>query len=117
MLRTFLITSTVAAVLAIGIPTGSAAPRADGQGPISTVGKATKDAGKTTAKGTKEAVKKTGDVTEDAAQKTATETKNAGKRVEGAADPDKVSARCKDGTVQTARTKIDACRRHGGVKP
>lgn len=114
MLRTFLIASTVSCVLAFGIPTGSPAP--NGQNPISSVGKATKDAGKAAAKGTKEAAKKAGDVTEDAAKKTATETKNAGKRVEGAADPDKVSVRCMDGTVQTAKTRADACRRHGGVK-
>jgi hypothetical protein len=116
MFRSFLTASTIACVMALGIPTGSAALTVDAQSPLSKVGKATKDAGKATVKGTKKAAKKAGDVTEDVAQKTATETKNVGKRVEGAVTPDLKSVRCKDGTVQTGKTNTDACRRHGGVK-
>src|SRR5262245_30304528 len=103
MLRTFLIGSTIAGLMTLGIPTVSAS--GDPQNPISSSGKATKDAGKAVAKGTK-----------GVAEKTVTETKNVGKRIEGAVDSDKVSARCRDGTVQTGKTKADACRRHRGVK-
>ena len=116
MFRTLLTTSAIACVLTLGIPTGSSALSGDAQNPISKVGKATKDAGKGAVKGTTHVAKKVGDVTEDAAQKTATETKNAGKRVEGAVTPDRMSTRCQDGTVQTGKTKTDACLNHGGMK-
>src|SRR6267142_5133057 len=101
MFRTLLTTSAIACVLALGIPTGSAALSGDAQNPVSKVGKTTKDAGKATVKGTKHAAEKAGDVTEDAAKKTAGETKNAGKTVQGAVTPNLTSTRCKDGTVQT----------------
>jgi len=100
MMRTCITASVIAGLLALGMPSGSAA-----QNPISAVGKATKDAGKAVAKGTK-----------GVADKAATETKNVGKTVEGAANPKKVSARCKDNTVQTGKTRTDACRAHLGVK-
>ena len=114
MSRMFLTVSTIVCVLALGIPTGTAGLTGDGQ--LSKIGKATKEAGKDVAKGTKEGAKKAGDVSEDAAKKTAKETKNVGKTVEGAVTPDVKSVRCKDGTVQTGKTNTDACRRHGGVK-
>src|SRR5262245_29717252 len=120
MRRAFLTTSTIACFLLFGAPTGSTALAADAQNPISSIGKATKDAGKAATKGTKEAVKKAGDVSEDAAEKTVKETKNAGKTVQAAATPDMTSVRCKDGTVQTVssgKTKADACRKHRGLKP
>jgi len=116
MFRTLLTASAIAGVLTLGIPTGAAALTNGAQNPVKKVGKATKEAGKATAKGTKEAVKTTGEVTSDAAKKTATETKNAGKTVEGAARPDAVSARCKDGKVHTGKTKAEACAGHGGIK-
>jgi hypothetical protein len=116
MFRTLLTTSAIACALAFGLPTGSAALSGDAQSPVSTIGKAAKDAGKGAAKGTKESAKKAGDVTEDAARKTATETKNVGKTVQGAATPGLTSTRCKDGTVQSGKTKTDGCRDHGGVK-
>jgi len=112
MFRNLLTASTIACVLALGVPVGSAAA----QNPLHKVGKVTKDAGKGAVKGTTKAVKKAGDVTEDAAQKTAKETKNVGKTVEGAVTPDVKSVRCKDGTVQTGKTASDACRGHLGVK-
>jgi hypothetical protein len=117
MIRTLLTATTIACVLALGVPTGSAASTGDPQ--LSKIGKATKEAGKDVAKGTKDVAKKAGEVTEDAAQKTAKETKNVGKTVEGAVTPGMKSVRCKDGTVQTVksgRTGTDACRRHLGVK-
>jgi hypothetical protein len=116
MFRTLLTTSAIACVLALGIPTGSAALSGDAQNPVSKVGKATKDAGKAAVKGTTHAVEKAGDVTEDAGKKTAAETKNAGKTVQGAVTPNLTSTRCKDGTVQTGKTKTDACLHHGGMK-
>ena len=106
MFRALLRASTIACVLALGVPTGSAALTSDTQNPLQKVGKVTKDVGKGAVKG----VKKAGDVAEDAAQKTAKETKNVGKTVEGAVTPDRKSVRCKDGTVQTGKTDTDACR-------
>jgi hypothetical protein len=104
MFRNFLTASTVACVLSLGIPTGGVALAGPGQNPVSSVGKATKDVGKATAKGTKEAVKTTGEVTKD-----------AGQTVKGAVT-DKVSAKCNDKTVQTGKTRAEACTGHGGVK-
>ena len=111
MFRTLLTTSAIACALTLGFPSGSAA-----QNPVSSVGKAAKDAGKATVQGTKGAVKTAGDVTQDAAKKTVETTKNAGKAAEGAVTPGKTSATCKDGTVQTGKTKKQACAHHGGVK-
>jgi hypothetical protein len=79
-------------------------------------GAATKDAAKATAKGTKKIVKTTGQVTKDAAKETATGTKKAAKKVKRAVTPDTTSATCKDGTVQTGKTKTTACLNHGGVQ-
>ena len=111
MYRTLLTSSTIACFLALGIPTGSAA-----QNPVSAVGKATKDTGKAVVKGTKGVAKKTGEATQEATKKAATETKNAGKTAQGAVTPGLTSASCKDGTVQTGKTKKAACIRHGGLK-
>src|SRR5262245_42971918 len=112
MFRTLLTASTIACVMALGIPTGSAALTSEAQNPLSTIGKATKEVGEKAVKG----AKKVGDVTTDAAKKSATETKNVGKTVKAAATENLTSARCKDGTVQTGKTKTDACHRHGGVR-
>ena len=79
-------------------------------------GEASKDAAKATAKGTKKVVKKTGQVTKDAANETATGTKKVAKKVKRAVTPDTTSATCKDGTVQTGKTKTTACVNHGGVQ-
>jgi hypothetical protein len=75
-------------------------------------GEAGEHAGKAVAKG----AKKTGQVTEDAAKETATGTKKAAKKVGKAVTPDTTSATCKDGTVETGKTKTTACIDHGGVK-
>src|SRR5262245_44415208 len=106
MFRALLSALALACVLALGIPTGSAAPAGDPQ--LSKIGKATKEAGEDIAKGTKKVAKKT-----------VKETKNVGKTVEGAVTPGMKSVRCKDDTVQTVKsgqTKAYACRRHLGVK-
>jgi hypothetical protein len=117
MFRTLLTTSAIACMLSFGVPTGSSALAGAAQNPISKVGKATTDVAKGTAKGATKVAKKTGDVTQDAAKKTATHTKNAGKTVQGAVTPGVGSTMCKDGTVQTGKTKAEACGGHGGVKP
>ena len=77
---------------------------------------ATKDAAKATAKGTKKVAKKTAQVTKDGAKETATGTKKVAKKVKRAVTPDTTSATCKDGTVQTGKTKTTACLNHGGVQ-
>jgi hypothetical protein len=117
MFRTLLAASTIACMLGLGVPAGSAASAGDPQ--LSKIGKATKEAGKDIAKGTKKVAKETGEVTEKAAKKTAKGAKNVGKTVEGAVTPGKRSVKCKDGTVQTIqsdRSDADACRRHLGAK-
>src|SRR5262245_24355923 len=116
MMRTIVTTSALAWALALGMPSSTAALNPNDQNPVSAIGKAAKDVGKATVKGTKGVVKAAGEVTEDAAQKTAKETKNLGKRVEGAANPNLVSAKCRDGRVRTGRTKAEACYGHGGIK-
>jgi hypothetical protein len=116
MMRTIVTTSALACALAFGTPGSAAALSASDQNPVGAIGHAVKDAGKAIAKGTKGVVKGAGEVTEDAAQKTAKETKNLGKRVEGAVNPNLVSAKCRDGKVRTGKTKAQACYRHGGIK-
>jgi hypothetical protein len=75
-------------------------------------GEAGKHAGKAAAKG----AKKTGQVAEDAAKETATGTKKAAQSTKKALTPDTTHATCKDGTVQSGKTKTTACIDHGGVK-
>ena len=79
-------------------------------------GEAAKDAGKATGKAAKKAAKKTGQVTKDAANETATGTKKAAKTVKKKLTPETTSAPCKDGTVQTGKTKTTACVDHSGVQ-
>ncbi len=77
-------------------------------------GDASKDAAKATGKATESAAKKTGQVTADAAKETATGTKKAATTVKKKVTPDTTEATCKDGTVQTGKTKTTACADHGG---
>jgi len=78
-------------------------------------GEAAKDVGKSTAKATKAAAKKTGQVTKDASKEVASGTKKAAKTVKRQVTPDTTQATCKDGTIQTGKTKTTACADHGGV--
>ena len=68
---------------------------------------------------TKEATKNAADDTADAAKHAAKTvvkgTKKAAKATKKAVTPDTTSATCKDGTVQTGKTKETACIGHGGV--
>ena len=77
-----------------------------------TAGDAGKHAGKAAAKG----AKKTGQVAEDAAKETAEGTKKAAKSVKKSLTPEGDNVRCKDGTIQSGKTKTTACADHGGVK-
>jgi hypothetical protein len=83
---------------------------------VKKAGKATGKAAKETGKATGKVAKKTGQVAGDAAKETGTGAKKVGKKVGGAVTPETTSATCKDGTVQTGKTKTTACANHGGVK-
>ena len=127
MFRTLLISSAVASVLILGMSAGAFAQQttakedakkagAEATDAAKDTGEAAKDAGKATGKATKAAAKKTGQVTKDAAKETATGTTKAATTVKKKLTPDTTSARCKDGTVQTGKTKTTACFDHGGVR-
>jgi len=126
MFRNLLTGVAIACAVALGIPTvtfaqSDAKQDAEKAGQEAkeagkAAGAAAKDAGKATAKGTKRVVKKTGQITKDAANETATGTKKAAKTVKRKVTPDTTTAQCKDGTVQTGKTKTTACANHGGVQ-
>jgi hypothetical protein len=127
MFRNLLMGSVIACAVVFGIPTGTFAQTTDAKQDAKkagteakeagkAAGEAAKDAGKATAKGTKRVAKKTGQVTKDAANETATGTKKAAKTVKRKLTPNTTSARCKDGTVQSGKTKTTACVDHGGVQ-
>jgi hypothetical protein len=126
MFRNFLTGTAIACAVGLGIPTGTFAQTTAKQDAKKAgqeakeagkaAGAATKDAGKATAKGTKHVAKKTGQVAKDAANETATGTKKAAKTVKRKLTPNTTSARCKDGTVQSGKTKTTACVDHGGVQ-
>jgi hypothetical protein len=126
MFRNVLTGAAIACAVAFGIPT-TFAQATDAQQDAKKAGKeakaagqaageATKDAGKATAKGTKHAAKKTGQVAKDAATEVGTGTKKTAKSVKRELTPDTTSATCKDGTVQSGKTKTTACLDHGGVQ-
>src|SRR2546430_8413894 len=128
MFRNLLRSTTVACVLAFGIPAGTFAQQTtdanqdakkagkEAKQAGKDAGEASKDAGKATAKVTKKAAKKTGQVTGDAAKETATGTKKAAKTAKRKLTPNTTRATCKDGTIQTGKTKTTACVDHGAVK-
>ena len=122
MFRKLLIGTTIAGVMAFGIPTGTSAQESAGQHmkkagkQAKKAGKATGEAAKEAGKATGEAAKKTGQVASDAAKETGTGTKKAAKKVKHKMTPNTTSATCNDGTVQSGKTKTTACVNHGGVK-
>jgi hypothetical protein len=127
MFRTLLIGTAVTSVLMLGMSAGTLAQQTtatqdakkagtEAKDAAKDTGDAAKDAGKATGKATKSAAKKTGQVTKDAAKETATGTTKAAKTVKKKLTPDTTSAPCKDGTVQTGKTKTTACLDHGGVR-
>lgn len=74
------------------------------------------DEARKAGKATKEAGKDIGDAAEHAGKATAKGAKKTGKAIKKAVTPDDTTARCKDGTVQTGKTKTTACNGHGGVQ-
>ncbi len=77
---------------------------------------ATSDEAHKTKEATKNAGEDTADAAKHAAKTVAKGTKKTAKAVKKGVTPDTTSALCKDGTVQTGKTKITACDDHGGVK-
>ena len=127
MFKDLLSATAIACSLVLGITTGTFAQTPGAKEDAKRAGQeakeagkdtadAVKDAAKATAKGTKHVAKKTAQVTEDAAKETATGTKKAAKKVQRTLTPDTTSSPCKDGTVQTGKTKTTACADHGGVQ-
>ncbi len=115
MFKKLLMSSAIAGVIALGIPTGTFAQQTTGKQDAKKAGKEAKEAGKDAGEATKDAAKATGKATKHAAKKTASATKHAAKTVKRKLTPDTTSALCKDGTTQTGKTKTTACNGHGGV--
>jgi len=78
-------------------------------------GEATKEAGKDTGEAAKDAAKATAKGTKSVAKKTARGTKKAASTVKRKVTPSNTRATCKDGSVQSGKTKTTACADHGGV--
>ena len=76
----------------------------------------TTDEAKKAGEATKDAGKSVGDAVVHAGKAVAKGTKKTATTVKKAVTPDTTSALCKDGTVQTGKTKTTACDDHGGVK-
>ena len=128
MIRKLLVGAAVACAVTFGLSVLSSAQQAtdakqdakkagkEAKNAGKETGEAAKDAGKAAGKATKSAVKKTGQVTRDAAKEVGTGTKKAAKTVKRKLTRHRTHATCKDGTVQTGRTKTTACTNHGGVQ-
>jgi hypothetical protein len=119
MLKKLLMSSVIAGVLAFGIPTAQAGmlQQTTGEQDAKKAGKEAKKAGKEAGAATKDAAKATGKAVKKGAKATAKGTEKAGGKVKDAVTLDTTSARCKDGTTQTGKTKTTACQDHGGVSP
>jgi hypothetical protein len=103
MSRQFLSTTIAALTLTFGISGGMFAQSAS-------------DDAKKAGKATEQAGKDVGEAAKDAGKATAKGTKKTAKAVKKAVTPDTTSAVCKDGSVQTGKTKTTACFDHGGVQ-
>src|SRR5580765_4908904 len=102
MFRRFLLNTAVASALVLGMSAFSSAQQTSGAtGDAQKAGTAAKDAAKDAGEATKDAGKATGKATKSAAKKTT---------------PNTTSATCKDGTVQSGKTKTTACIDHGGIR-
>jgi hypothetical protein len=75
----------------------------------------TSDEAHKTKEATKDAADATADAAKHAAKTVAKGAKKGAKATKKAVTPDTTSATCKDGTVQTGKTKETACIGHGGV--
>ena len=108
--------SAIVGVLAFGFNTATTmAQQTTASEDAKKAEKETKKAGKAAGQATKDAAKATGKTVKKGAKKTATGTKKAGEKVKDAVTLDTTSAKCKDGTTQTGKTKTTACHDHGGV--
>lgn len=76
----------------------------------------TSDEAKKAGKATEEAGKDAGKAAEHAGKAVAKGAKKTAKNVKKAVTPDTTTANCKDGTVQSGKTKTTACDGHGGVQ-
>jgi hypothetical protein len=76
----------------------------------------TSDEAHKTKEATKDAAHDTADAAKHAGKTVTKATKKAARATKDAVTPDTTSALCKDGTVQTGKTKATACDDHGGVK-
>jgi hypothetical protein len=118
MLKKLLMSFVMAGVLAFGIPTANAtALQTTADQDAKKAGKEAKKAGKEAGAASKDAAKATGKTVKKGAKKTVKGSKKAGTKVKDAVTLDTTSARCKDGTTQTGKTKTTACHDHGGVAP
>jgi hypothetical protein len=123
MLKTVLMSSAIAGLLAFGTPAATAfaqqppaaTPQTTAGEDAKKAGKETKKAGKDAGEATKDAGKATGKAVKHGAKKTAHASKKAARKTKGAVTLDTTSALCKDGTTQTGKTKATACNGHGGV--
>jgi len=116
MFKKFLMSSTVAALLAFGVPAATAlAQQTTATEDAKKAGKETKKAGKEAGEATKDAAKATGKGVKKGAKATAHGVEKAGEKTKDAVTLDTTSALCKDGTTQTGKTKTTACDNHGGV--
>lgn len=116
MLKTFLVSSVIAGVMAFGIPTVTAfAQQTTAEQDAKKAGKEAKKAGKEAGEATKDAAKATGKGVKKGAKATAKGAKKVGEKTKDAVTLDTTSAVCKDGTTQTGKTKTTACNGHGGV--
>ncbi len=101
MSRQLLAHSIVAFALSMGLAGTAVAQQSD-----------TKKAGQDAA----EAGKDAGKAAEHAGKAVAKGTKKAAKSTKKAVTPNTTTADCKDGSVQSGKTKTTACEGHGGVR-
>ena len=116
MLKQLLMSSTIAGVIAFGVPTVTMiAQQTTASEDAKKAGKETKKAGKQPGEATKDTAKATGKGVKHAAKKTAQGAEKAGEAVKDGVTLDTTTALCKDGTTQKGKTKTTACGGHGGV--
>src|SRR5258708_1351306 len=98
MLRTLLISTTIAGVMAFGIPTGASAQQSDGKKADNKIHKAGSESNET--------VTDTGSAINHSAKAVAHKV-SGGKRAR---------ATCADGKIHHGKTRAAACAEHGGIR-
>lgn len=115
MCKKFLMSTTIAGILAFGIPTVTIrAQQTTATEDAKKAGQETKKAGKAAGEATKDAAKATGKGVKKGTKATVKGTEKAAEKTKDAVTLDTTSALCKDGTTQTGKTKTTACDGHGG---